>query len=373
MANENTGIGLEGAAVANDMMAEEVAQEISVTTTSVRIAADNVLSAVALFKEAQDNAKEMAELLSNSTGESAVLEISQRVQTADTRITECYRFLMEKIFLLQNEVNAFLGQTVQMVYVYKGAGGVVELWKVDNSVEDLTIGKASSKKGGDPRGRYMLSKKRLQQLGATQISAAEGYDPTSLRATYAEILRRKQNAREKNAGGSYTGVFYILWNEGSGWHGVRVSSEGVLAESYAGFFLDSIVFDDGVETNVKTFMTDSTHGAIMVDNKSGFLEGDVSTNDGQMQYGIKTRGASALGYARIVQEAQNIVALGKDIAAPDLRELLMNLKKTLADEGTTHLATRLEDCVDLDVDAIIKTFEKNLTLGKDAKISIFKG
>ena len=57
-------------------------------------------------------------------------------------------------------------------------------------------------------------------------------------------------------------------------------------------------------------MTNSKYGVTAADNISGFLEGDISK--GNIQYGVKAKGATALGYMDIIRYAQEI------LAAPDL-------------------------------------------------------
>ena len=148
-------------------------------------------------------------------------------------------------------------------------------------------------------------------------------------------------------------TFIILWNEGGGWEGVKVSSEGVLAESYAGFYLNSVVFDSGPETNVKIFMTAAPYGAIHVDNAPGFLEGDVSVAGSNAQYGIKARGASALGYIQIIQEAVAIYQACMS-ETPDLKGVLESIKDKLHSQGKARLASALDGKIDEEFENLIK-------------------
>ena len=350
-------IAQEVAEIGNNEIAEEVSQEISATTEEVRMAAEAVLKTALMIQDHIDTEKELIKNMTagNSLSDQNVLELSFKIQKSDITTQEQYKFLMEKIFNLQNVVNAFLGQKVRMVYLYKGRNGQFELWSLENTVDDLTITRGSKSHGGHISGRYQLSKTRLQNLPSAEQMQIEGYDPSNLNLTYAEILRRKGYSRKANPGLA-PGKFVILWNEGNGWEGVTVSSEGVIAESYANFFINAIAFGTATEHDVKVFMTDDKYGALTVDNKSGFLEGDFSSANGQIQYGAKTRGATALGYQRIIQEAKNIYAeCLKD--TPDLKTLLENLRQTLNEEGQVHLATRLADEIEIEYSDLIKLIE----------------
>lgn len=355
MANEVQDIAQELASEAIDYSAEEGAKEITSSVEAVKQAALSVLQAASALQDQVNSAENLKELMQNGAGtnDQKVLELSLLLQKSDVTSKEQYEFLMERIFLLQNEVNAFLGQRVQMVYVYKSGNGEVELWSIDNTVEDLSLTKASASHGGYFSGRYQLSRKKLKALNAQQL-LNETYNPDGLNLTYKEILLRKKYSKTvtKNPGGT----FIILWNEGDGWHGVKVSSEGVLAEAYAGFYLNSVVFDPGgTDSDVRIFMTDSNLGAVAVDNASGFLQGDISVNG--VEYGIKTKGASAMGYLRIVQEAYNIYqACSED--APNLQQVLLDLKQTLKDEGNVHLAKELTSTLEPEIDDLINHYIK---------------
>lgn len=344
---ENIGIGNEAADIAFEESSQALASEVMVNIETIKKAARDVLKIAELLKDKEDSKRNLEERMEEAAGDDVVLELALQMQKADVESAQDYKYLMSAVFNLQNQINLYMGQSVEMVYVYKNSKGEVELWKMENTVEDLTMGKASQKKGGEWRGRYMLSYKKLTSL-ATQIQN-EKYDPSGLNATYKDILERKQISKNRNK----TSSFIILWNEGNGWQGVKVSSEGVLAESYAGFYLNSIVFDSGAETNIRRFMTDSPHGAIHVDNASGLLEGDVTVEGSSVQYGIKTRGASALGYLQVIKEAALIYQeCMSDM--PDLAGVLQSIKQRLHERGKVRLASELDGKVDKEFEDLIK-------------------
>ena len=350
---DSTGIGMEGAEVAFEESSQAIAKDIVVTAESIKQAARDVLKVAELLHDKEESKRDLAEKMESAQGDDVVVEIALEMQKKDVESAQDYKYLMSKVFILQNQVNLYLGQPVQMVYVYRGANGEVELWRMDNTVEDLSVGKAAASKGGEWRGRYMLSKKKLQDFqsrGLAELIKNENYDASGLNATYKDILFRKKVSKNTIGGGS---TFIILWNEGNGWEGVKVSSEGVLAESYAGFYLNSVVFDSGPETNVKIFMTAAPHGAIHVDNAPGFLEGDVSVAGSNTQYGIKARGASALGYIQIIQEAVAIYQACMN-ETPDLKGVLESIKDKLHSQGKARLASALDGKIDEEFENLIK-------------------
>ena len=352
-------IGQPAADMAIEESVDALGPDLSLSIAEVKSAAEAVLLAATHLRDQALSQKNLESIMQQTYSDAAMLELSVEMQKSDIQSQEGYKYLMEKVFILQNIVNEWIGQKVQMVYVYKGQGGDIELWKVDNTVDDLSIGRGSKSHGGYVNGRYQLSKKKLLAFmneGKASLLENEAYDPTTLKLTYSEILQRKKIAKSVVNGGT----FYILWNEGDGWHGVRVSSEGVLAEAYAGFYLNGVVFESNMETNVRIFMTDPAYGAIQVDNQSGFLAGDVVQQGSSVQYGIKTKGASAMGYLQVVQMASQIYQECMR-ETPDLTSLLSSMKQTLKDEGTTKLANNIADMSD---EVITKLIEQYLKIGK---------
>lgn len=357
MADNNQSVINQAVDKSIDITAITAAENIVVTADSIKQAARNVLKAAELLHSKEQAEKNLAQLMESTQNDDVVLDIAIEIQKSDIAKEQDYKELMKYVFVLQNEVNLYLGQRMEMVYVYRGSGGNIELWRIENSVEDLSTGKAAKSKGGEIRGRYQLSRKRLRAFAEQGMAARitnNGYDDSGLKATYQEILQRKSISKGVLKGDS---SFIILWNTGSGWEGVKVSSEGVLAEAYTGFFLNSIVFDPGgTEKDVGIFMTSEPYGATSVDNTPGFLEGDTTVQGSPVQFGVKTRGASALGYIQIIELAKEIYEACMS-ETPDLQSTLTSIKDRLHSQGKAHLASKLTGQIEEEFKKLIDGME----------------
>ena len=314
------------AEVGTDIATQEAAESIKAKEQLVRDAAMAVVNCARNI-QGNDTKKYLTQ-----GAEKDLLSLPKKM----VKTKEQYKDLMNYVFDLQIKVNDFLGQEVQMVFVYVDPKtGQATLHKVDHNVNHLKMRKASKKKGGGLSGSYRFNKAERDHMTKLTNSL---YDSSSLDSTFSEVYYRFQVSKRTVSLG---GAAYIMWREGSGWSGVRVSGGGPLAEAYAAFFLNEYVFGgEDMENNVKTFMTHSKYGATNVDATSGFLQGDITK--GNVEYGIKSMGASAMGFSDIVIYAQEI------LVAPDLMTYLTGtdgkggLKQALREKGEqTKLAKNL--------------------------------
>ena len=102
--------------------------------------------------------------------------------------------LKQKVFNFQNIANAFLGQKVQMVFVYiSPKTGKVELYTLDNEIGDLTIDKASQSHGGTITGLYTNG--QVRKFGQLIINSK--YNSFSLEKTFEEVYRRFKISKGK--------------------------------------------------------------------------------------------------------------------------------------------------------------------------------
>ena len=283
----------------------------------------------------------------NASNEIAILNFSKKYLQAE----EDYLELMEKVFDFQNTVNAFLGQQIIMTFVYVSPkSGQVTLYKMNNSVDELTLDRAASSRGGYITGRLSTLKK-IKQSGAvlTDSSYAE---KEGLDNTFQEVWQRYRISKSHLKMG---GAAYILWKIDE-WDGVWISGAGPLGEAYLAFFLNKYVFSNDLEPDVKTFMLNKSYGAINADNASGFLSGDVESD--AAQFGVKMRGAQPLSYLEIIQYAQEI------LNTSDLTQYLQQLKQKLKQEGSQNMVHKLANLSKLEVDGLKNTISKRI----DAKI-----
>ena len=248
-----------------------------------------------------------------------------------------YKSIMHEVFQLQKSIMIFLGQKIELIFVYTDPRDnySVTLRKLSDTEKDLSVDRASSKRGGTISGRY--SRKFIQD---TKFVIDE-YDDSSLQATYSEVYRRYLKSKEyiKLKGAAY--IFWKINNKDA--DGVYITGAGVLAEAYVNFYVNMFKgFVNETEQDVCIYMRQPKYGAIVVDATSGFLQGDVS-KDGT-EYAVKATGASAMGYSEIVDYAREILMRPQGT----LKEYLVGLdgkgglRKQLADEGEKkHLAMRL--------------------------------
>lgn len=272
--------------------------------------------------------------------------------------------LMDKVFLLQEAVNTFLNQQIQMVYVYTDKNGVTDLYKFDNTAGHLKVDKASSSHGGDITGRIQFTSQRaIDQL---ERFAYDDYNPTDslLNSTYSEVYDRAMYSRKNGLSGKVR----VMWQFNNQWNQAEFSGLGPIAESYAGFYINKVSFPSFLEEAVDKFITDPKLGVLQVDSASGFLEGDISKQleDGSsIEYGIKFGKATAMGYLEIVKYATEMVTIN---SAQDLKDYLigtddqMGLKQKL--KGG-NLNKRIEVDLTRSIDKALMEFTKqriNLTL-----------
>lgn len=271
--------------------------------------------------------------MNDSTSIETVVSFTKKL----VKTEEEFKELMKRVFTFQNLANAFLGQQVQMVFVYFNKNNKVEMYSVENSIEELTLSRASSARGGSLSGRYTKSKitkneKNVlisQENTINNLKEREG--ETHLESTFAEVYTRFKISKQKQR---MRGAAYILWQELGKWDGVWISGAGPLAEAYFNFFINWYIFTPMVEPAVRDFMLNEKYGAVLADSTSGFLQGDIEGQNG-MQYGIKTQGASAMGYMDIIDYAKGV------IQAADVETYLLNLKRELQEKGSQNMVKTL--------------------------------
>ena len=267
-------------------------------------------------------------------------------QTIDEYIknkTDIQMFLLSEIpkklykasFEFQNKLNEFLGQQVKMIFVVEGASGP-ELYEMTS--EDILKFEYSSR--NQLIARYRVTSedlgKSLKKLEITESNL--NFSLTGLKSTYTEVLERYRISRSQN-------LRLLMWKPGNSWKKMTISAEGDINEAYAAFvFLNkaSPSFKNTMEYNIGDF----ANGIAAVDNMSGLLKGDVSV--GNIEYGIKSAGASALGLSQMKILAKQI--LSEDFGPESLKKIqdkMINKAKPrnyisdLIDKTATDLSTSI--------------------------------
>ena len=316
----------------------EMQKIIMPTAEEVRSAAQDLVNYATYLQE-----KNSPSLLENIKldSEIKVLKFSTKMVQRREEFTD----LMQKVLNFQNIINNFLGQRVQMTFVdINNKTGKVTLYAIDNSIEDLSLDKASSSHGGGITGRYKRSV--IKKVAKTIVNSK--YNEESLQNTFSEVYSRYQIS--KNLLRKLKGAAYILWKQHGVWDGVWISGAGPLGEAYVNFFVNEYIFGSPIEENVKDYMLNSKYGAVKADNASGLLQGDVTK--GSLEFGVKINGATALGYVDIIKYAKEL------LEASDVKNFLLGLKQKLENEGVNNMVKPLEQIYDEEINQLINTLEE---------------
>lgn len=266
-----------------------------------------------------------------TTAEFAVIEeyIQNKKKVQSFLIQDIPKTLYAASFKFQNALNNFLGQQVKMVFVVEGSTGP-ELYEITS--EDILKFDYSS--SNQLTARYRVTMEDLGQ-SLKKLEITEGdlhFSLTGLKSAYAEVLIRYRISRSE-------GQRRLFWQPGGVWKEMNISAEGDINEAYAAFVLLNKVspkFNRDLEWNIDDF----AQGIAEVDNMSGLLKGDVSV--GNIEYGIKSAGASTLGLKQMEKLAEQILkenfdqnslakVQAKMIARAKTRNKIQNLVNRVSD------------------------------------------
>lgn len=265
--------------------------------------------------------------------------IKNKAKVQEFLISDIPKKLYHASFEFQNKLNEFLGQQVKMIFVVEGADGP-ELYEM-TSEEILRFDYSSSNKLS---ARYKVTNedlgKSLKKLEITESNL--NFSLTGLKTTYSEVLQRYRISRSQN-------LRFLMWKPGNSWKKMVISAEGDINEAYAAFvFLNkaSPSFKRSMEYNVGDF----AQGIAAVDNMSGLLKGDVSV--GNIEYGIKSAGASALGLKQMEMLATQI--LQEDFS----QESLQKIQQKMINRARTR--NHIEDLIDNKTNSLLKSLSTQI-------------
>ena len=105
---DSIGIGMEGAEVAFEESAQVMAKDIVVTAESIKQAARDVLKVAELLHDKEESKRDLAEKMESAQGDDVVIEIALAMQKKDVESAQDYKYLMSKVFILQNISVIFL-------------------------------------------------------------------------------------------------------------------------------------------------------------------------------------------------------------------------------------------------------------------------
>lgn len=362
VAQEDIEIAKEMTDLANEEVMTEAVREIRPSAAMVRQAAKELTDYALKLKNKNDAVIQQLSSL-DTDSEMSVLNFSKKYVKEESE----YRELMARLFVFQDLANEFLGQKVIMTFVkVSPTTGQVELLHMENSPEDLSVEKASKSHGGDITGR-ITSMKRI--LAHSQNLINSDYDANNKRTldfTFQEVWQRYRISKSRLK--LKAGSAFILWKI-KDWDGVWISGAGPLGEAYVAFFINKYIFTNNIEKSVQDFMMNKAYGAILADNASGFLKGDVAK--GALNFGVKMKGAQPLSYIEIIKYAQEVQE------AANVEKYLKNLQKTLEDKAAHNLVKPLSEFTRDEYEGILSTLTKRMnSMGKtfdyNQKVEIFK-
>lgn len=203
--------------------------------------------------------------------------------------------LYEESMNFQQILNNFLGQKVVMVFVFENEQGEPELYEITS--EDVLKYDYSS--SNTLVARYRGDSDALNHaMKRLQLTADWNFNLSNLKATYIETLYRYRCSRRINQR-------IVLWqNPYDEWHAMKISAEGDINEAYASIVIlnrKEPSFNNDMEINIEQFLNE----VAQVNNISGLLQGDVT--NGNIEYGIKSAGASTLSLKQIIKIAYQII------------------------------------------------------------------
>ena len=278
-----------------------LSNEIKGNLTALKLAASHYISTVEAL---QKQVSEFEALLrhqqglrrANKAGFAMMEEyIRGKEQVRSFLNSDIPKKLYEESMNFQQVLNNFLGQQVTMVFVYENSDGEPELYEITS--EDVLKYDYSS--SNTLVARYRGDSDALNHaMKRLQLTADWNFNLSGLKATYAETLYRYRCSRQVNKR-------IILWqNPYNEWHAMKVSAEGDINEAYASIVIlnrKEPSFNNDMEINIEQFLNE----VAQVDNISGLLQGDVT--NGNIEYGIKSAGASTLSLKQIIKIAYQIV------------------------------------------------------------------
>ena len=175
-----------------------------------------------------------------------------------------------------------------------------------------------------------IQNKRQEQANRekTQKEKENEEKAKGLKETYFEVLYRARLMQRK------TKQLIVFWDFGKkGRQTLRVTSQGDIHETYASFYLNEKfdLFKKSIhlEKNINEYATNKSYGLIAVDNISGVLQGDISKKMQNVEYAIKSRGASVLGDSDILAIATVISKSSeKDITKNKIQQIQKSLQQS---------------------------------------------
>lgn len=229
------------------------------------------------------------------------------------------QYVREAFDKFQNIINLYFHQVMLVMYVYMAPEtGLVQLATTENSIQNLRV---------NPN--YGQVEYYLQDIQQS-LFELDDYDSTALDAAESSIYTRWEIAKQKCKRARY---LPILWYLGA-WEGALVNNLGTIAEAYVNFYLNKYKFSNILEQDVKTYITNSSYGAMAVDNASGFLIGDVSHKG--LHFAVKKQSASPMNLKK-VYDVVNKILLDESFDIDLLKDIFITQERQKAKQNQVKI------------------------------------
>lgn len=297
------------AAEGAQVMTEETANTLAKDETSakqLRILAENYLSIVTVLEERlttftqwlDERSAIRAQMQSGDTSEAArMIELNREIK--DFIKGSIPEELYSSAFEFQHQLNIILGQKVQMIFVWRDKKGHVETYEID----EKDILKFDYNKLHQLTGRFANMSRQLRAsltpLEKTLVATDEQEQwVAGLQSAFNETSWRYEYG---------TKGLVLFKDTSNNWVPFFISAQGDINEGYAAALLSDMnnpgSWGTDLEWQVYTFLMEYVAN---VDNQSGLLRGDITV--GNVEYAVKSAGASTLGLTQLKVLAQTIVA-----------------------------------------------------------------
>lgn len=251
---------------------------------------------LSVLKEMLEQKQKLSKLVLSPNANSSVEQLMQIRQDINYILNgPLVRRMYHITDQFQKVLLSVLGRKLTMVVVHDFGNGP-ELYEiVDDNLLKFDIHR------GQIVGRYTINEQTLKtSLKKIELDNNFHFDMQNLKATYTETIRRYNISREhKN--------HVVLYKIDGVWNVFKVSAAGDINEAYAAVVFQNRehpTFESDMEINIQDFLNSFV---AEVDNMSGMLAGDITI--GNLEYGIKSLGASTMGLKQFETLAKEILAV----------------------------------------------------------------
>lgn len=352
--------------IADDISLNEVQKQVLEKSQKLKISAQKFLEDTATIRakiEEQNQLgrrrAELEKMLKNDTA--TPIEVQQVVDKykASYLTDEEFQIFIKVFLQFHKDLNEFLEQEVKVIYVFQNGSNNPILYEMEETGDTMIKSYESQSGNYQFKYKYNVSQKYLSsQKKIDQENLKFNID--GLRKAYKESRWRGNYSQQKLG---LSQKMLLLYKPQDVWEKIFIINNGDINEAYASFVLrnkDRPSFkNNNIEKLIKDFIEFSPSGVMHVDNVSGLLSGDYSKDN--IEYSIKSAGASGLKYPQVLEMANIIASMGLE----DITEKwVQNKKKELKKEGKTRnkkVVDEIENFVEEEfVEGMLKDLNKRL-------------